>query len=160
VYFDGNPPPVEPASLQILLRQMVDADSEFFVQGGALFSVHTVLPYGGAGYRKYLHQKSDEHGSKWSIGSEFSGGLAYWIRAGLPISYRVGDLPIWLSTNPSVGFSWLGLLNVPVGLDVKAGDHWQLQAHAGTWWFSSNAYDLVHFYATLGVSYAPSRGEK
>jgi len=141
--------PVQFGGAQMWYRRSIDSDAEFFVHAGSLIGIG-VFPYAGAGYRRYwIQPKSD--GGLLSVGGEFSGGIL-WARVGLPTSLRLGNLPVWLTTHPSVGVTNLGLLHVPVGLSINVTDKWQFNAHAGAWMLKDFDFNSTRLYATSSLA--------
>jgi hypothetical protein len=144
--------PLQEGGAQIWFRRALDEDSEYFVQLGTLVG-YGVFPYAGGGYRHYWIQPDSADGPGWSLGTEFSGGVGFWGQIAMPVSYKLARASVWLTTSPSVGFSYFGLLHVPLGASVRLGDHVQLNTQVGAWIFREFTLRYPRVYVTTGFSF-------
>lgn len=128
-------------------RQQLDADLEIIVETGANVS-GGIFPYGNVALRRYLRVEE----GLVSVAVEGSVGLIS-IDVGLPMALRLGRLPIWFTSHPSVGFFYYGWTYVPIGIAARPLDSLEIAATAGTFMFSQN-FDFMSPSAQLAVSYS------
>ena len=147
--------PLQEAGAMFWYRRALKPQTEFFLQGGALVG-YGVFPYLGGGYRHYFllpEEGATGLGDSLSMGVEVSGGAAVWALVGLPVSVRLGGLPVWLTTKPSFGVSNFGLVHVPVGVSVRITDGLQLHGMAGGWFLKDLSLKDERLYSSLGASF-------
>ena len=135
-------------------RHALDNDRELIFETGANVGAG-IFPYGNFSLRRSLHRsETNDSGIKslMSIALEISGGFLS-VDVGLPIAMRLGQLPIWLTSHPTVGYLYWGWAYVPIGIAVQPKEAFEISATTGTFLFSQN-FDLVMPSAQLGASYS------
>jgi len=147
--------PLQEAGAMLWYRRALKPNTELFVQGGALVG-YGIFPYLGGGYRRYFllpDADATGFGDSLSVGFEVSGGAAVWAQVGLPVSVRLGGLPVWLTSKPSLGVSNFGLVHVPAGISVRVTDGLQLHGMAGGWFLKDLSVKDQRLYSSVGASF-------
>lgn len=109
-------------------------------------------PHGGFIVRPHLVETDD-----LVLGLDLQLGWL-WGSLGLPVSVRASDR-VWVYTDPSLGFRYSGVVNVPVGLSVEVGEHMRVNAELN--YLSGNELGAMGylenglFMSSVGLSYRP-----
>ena len=128
-------------------RHALSTDLELIIETGSNIE-SLIMPYGNVALRRYLRGKEDP----FSVALEYSLGLLS-VDVGLPVALRLGELSVWLTSHPAIGYFYWGWAHIPIGVTARPLDSLEISATAGTFMFSQN-FDFLRPITQFSFSYS------
>lgn len=135
----------------IWFRRPTRGGNELYVLAGAALGIE-IFPFAGVGCRRYLLESNqgDSLADRLDLGIELGAGAA-WAHVAMPVSLRLGP-SVWLTSQPSIGLNYFGLVHVPLGVSLRPREHVQVNAVLGSRLLSFLGNDSIHYW-NVGMSF-------
>ena len=91
-------------------RRAVGERSELHVTGGFVLG-YSIFPYTMFGYRRYLIDRPGR-----TLGLEVQLSPPIFAEVAVPMAFQLPGRSLFLTAHPSVGLTYMGVVNLPVGL--------------------------------------------